>query len=100
VSPVGSFRRVASDRCVGYCSIAVCVHGRKDCNSGGSTGAAGLGQHFLQHQVGLLGLAFGEMVSDPALCVNEAQGRPVVVVERLPEGVVANGDAVADHLWP
>ena len=62
---------------------------------------AGLAQEHLQDHLGLLVLALAEVVvADLALGVDEVQGGPVVVVERLPDGeVVVHHDGVADvHL--
>src|SRR5690348_991168 len=47
-------------------------------------------QEFLDHPLGLLVLAFAEVViTDSALPIDEVVGRPVVVAKRVPDGVVA-----------
>ena len=61
----------------------------------------GLPQEHLEDHLGLLVVAFAEVVvPDATLGIDEVQGGPVVVVERLPDGVVVvHHDRVADvHL--
>jgi hypothetical protein len=63
---------------------------------------AGLGHQHLEHPLGLLVIAFTEaMVANLALGVDEVQSGPVVVVERLPDGIiVVDSDWVADIQCP
>jgi len=56
----------------------------------------------LDHALRLVVLALGEVViSNPPLAVDEVVGRPVFIIEGLPNLVVAvDGNRVAGRFWP